>query len=372
MFSGAVATVVRPENLRYNLRLLKARHPMLMPVIKADAYGHGVRMAARILREEGILHMAVGTIREAALLRADGHTAVLVSLMGLLEPDDAEIAIREKITPLVHNRETLEYFAEQSAALNLPATIALKFDTGMSRLGFPVEDASAIAERCRTLPGKIRPVLMLSHFAGADDAKLDEVTGLQRRRFHEAELAVKHIFPTIQTSLANSPGLLSWPNRFGDLVRPGLVLYGANPLYGTDRECLGEGLMPVMEVSAPVVSVHSLRQGESVSYGCLFRAPRDMRVAVVGIGYADGFPRSMSQTGSVLIQGKRAFILGRVCMQMCITDVTDIQNVAPGNRAFILGGEGSLRIRAEEMANWCGTIPYELFCSLGKNHRMEV
>ena len=330
MFLSSAIITVHLENLRHNLKTLLARHPSLMPVIKADAYGHGVVAVARVLAEEGIQHMAVGSVGEGALLRQEGHTAFLLALMGLARDEDTALAASYDITPLVHSRESLE----------------------------------------RTLK-EVRPVLVMSHLAASDTPALDDFTHEQARRFHEATESMKAVFPGLKTSLTNSPGLLCWPSYVGDLARPGVTLYGGNPLHGTDRAKLGMGLLPVMEMAAPVLSVHPVVKGATVSYGCLYTAPKDIRAAVVGAGYADGYPRSLSMRGSVLIRGQRAPILGRVCMQMCIVDVTDIPGVEPGDTAYLLGGSGPLAIRPEELAEWWGTISYEVFCALGRNRRVS-
>ena len=372
MFLSSAIITVHLENLRHNLRTLLARHPSLMPVIKADAYGHGIVAVARVLAEEGIRHMAVGSIGEGALLRQEGHTAFLLALMGLAREEDTALAANYDITPLVHNRESLERLLVQShlTGRQTPLTIAVKFDTGMARLGFRVEEAAELADYLRTLK-EVQPVLVMSHFAGSDTPALDDFTHEQARRFHKAAEAVRAVFPDIKTSLTNSPGLLCWPSYAGDLARPGITLYGGNPLHGTDRAKLGMGLLPVMEMAAPVLSVHPVEKGSTVSYGRLYTAPKDIMTAVVGAGYADGYPRSLSMRGSVLIRGKRAPILGRVCMQMCIVDVTNIPDVTPGDTAHLLGGPGPLAIRPEELAEWWGTISYEVFCTLGRNRRVS-
>ncbi len=343
-----------------------------MPVIKADAYGHGIVAVARVLAEEGITHMAVGSVGEGALLRQDGHTAFLLALLGLARDEDTAIAANYDITPLVHNRESLQRILVQSHLTGRPTplSIAVKFDTGMSRLGFRVEEAADLADYLRTLH-EVHPVLVMSHLAASDTPALDAFTHEQAKRFLDAAASMKAVFPNIKTSLTNSPGLLCWPSYVGDLARPGVTLYGGNPLHGTDRAKLGMGLLPVMEMAAPVLSVHPVEQGATVSYGCLYKAPRDIRVAVVGAGYADGYPRALSMRGAVLVRGRRAPILGRVCMQMCIVDVTDIPGVEPGDTAYLLGGPGPLSIRPEELAEWWGTISYEVFCALGRNRRVS-
>ena len=372
MFLSSALITVHLENLRHNLKTLLARHPLLMPVIKADAYGHGVVAVARVLAEEGITHMAVGSVGEGALLRQDGHTAFLLALLGLARDEDTAIAANYDITPLVHNRESLQRILVQSHLTGRPAplSIAVKFDTGMSRLGFRVEEAADLADYLRTLD-EVRPVLVMSHLAASDTPALDAFTHEQAKRFLDAAASMKAVFPGIKTSLTNSPGLLCWPSYVGDLARPGVTLYGGNPLHGTDRAKLGMGLLPVMEMAAPVLSVHPVEKGATVSYGCLYTAQRDIRVAVVGAGYADGYPRALSMRGAVLVRGRRAPILGRVCMQMCIVDVTDIPGVEPGDTAYLLGGPGPLSIRPEELAEWWGTISYEVFCALGRNRRVS-
>ena len=187
MFLSSAIITVHLENLRHNLKTLLARHPSLMPVIKADAYGHGVVAVARVLAEEGIQHMAVGSVGEGALLRQEGHTAFLLALMGLARDEDTALAASYDITPLVHSRESLERILAQSHLTGRakPLTVAIKFDTGMSRLGFRVDEAAELADYLRTLK-EVRPVLVMSHLAASDTPALDDFTHEQARRFHEA------------------------------------------------------------------------------------------------------------------------------------------------------------------------------------------
>ena len=338
-------------------------------VVKADAYGHGAVQVARTLQELGADYLAVSSIDEAMELRAGGiHMPILI--LGHTPPERVEELLRYHITQTVTcEAKALEYSAE---AVRCGGTLKvhIKVDTGMSRLGFRVDEAAELADYLRTLK-EVRPVLVMSHLAASDTPALDDFTHEQARRFHEATESMKAVFPGLKTSLTNSPGLLCWPSYVGDLARPGVTLYGGNPLHGTDRAKLGMGLLPVMEMAAPVLSVHPVVKGATVSYGCLYTAPKDIRAAVVGAGYADGYPRSLSMRGSVLIRGQRAPILGRVCMQMCIVDVTDIPGVEPGDTAYLLGGSGPLAIRPEELAEWWGTISYEVFCALGRNRRVS-
>ncbi|MEG2005058.1 MAG: alanine racemase, partial [Bilophila sp.] len=172
MFLSSALITVHLENLRYNLQTLLARHPLLMPVIKADAYGHGVVAVAKVLAEEGIRHMAVGSVGEGALLREEGHDAFLLALLGLARDEDAAVAARYKITPLIHNQESLQRILVQARS-DAPLGIAIKFDTGMARLGFTVAEAAELADYLRT-HASLAPVLVMSHLAASDTPALDD------------------------------------------------------------------------------------------------------------------------------------------------------------------------------------------------------
>ena len=357
MFLSSAIITVHLENLRHNLKHCWPATLLSCRSSRPTAYGHGVVAVARVLAEEGIQHMAVGSVGEGALLRQEGHTAFLLALMGLARDEDTALAASYDITPLVHSRESLERILAQShlAGRAKPLTVAIKFDTGMSRLGFRVDEAAELADYLRTLK-EVRPVLVMSHLAASDTPALDDFTHEQARRFHEATESMKAVFPGLKTSLTNSPGLLCWPSYVGDLARPGVTLYGGNPLHGTDRAKLGMGLLPVMEMAAPVLSVHPVVKGATVSYGCLYTAPKDIRAAVVGAGYADGYPRSLSMRGSVLIRGQRA----PYPWAGVYADVHRRRDRYPGRRTrrygLSAGGSGPLAIRPEELAEWWGTI----------------
>ncbi len=366
MSFNCVRVIVHLERLRRNLRKLERLHSSLLPIIKADAYGHGCEAVARTLEEEGIVCMAVGTVEEGVHLRGRGIRARLLNLMGPVDAEDPARAAASGITMLVHDGETLRRAAAHGASF--PLEIAIKFDSGMSRLGFPCEEAPAVAEALRAIPA-LRPVLAVSHLACADEPLRDACTHEQASRFYRAVAALRTAFPDIESSLGNSSALLGLPGLGGDRVRPGLALYGVNPLRGTVREGSGRMLEPVMEAWAPVLSVHVVRQGAGLSYGHTFTAPKDMRIAVIGAGYADGWPRALSGKGSVTLHGRRFPIVGRVCMQMTLIDVTGSDDTAVGDRAFLLGGPGPVPVSADEIADLCGTIPYEPLCSFGRNPR---
>lgn len=373
MYLSNICIKIHLERLRYNLRILRSRYPKIMPVIKADAYGHGILIVANVLRDEGIQCMAVGSVSEGFLLRKEGHKAFLLALLGILSKEDAVIAARYDITPVIHSSESLQAIAAHSH-LSTPSdtrlSIAVKIDTGMGRLGFPAEEYASLIELLRNTP-QVKPVLLVSHFASSDLPEYDRVTHEQVKRFITVYEAIKEIFPDIKTSLANSPGILAWPKYIGDFARPGLALYGGNPLYGTSRTRLGKGLLPVMEVDAPILATTHISMGSSIGYGCTYTATKDMRIAIVGVGYADGYSRNLSNKAWMLINGKRAQVVGRICMQVCMVDITDNHTVSIGDTAYLLGGEGTLAIKPEELAEWWGTVPHEVFCAFGTSTTLQ-
>lgn len=379
--TGLVSVRVDLGALRRNWRFLlaRARGEPPMAVVKGDAYGHGIVEVSRALLEEGCMTFAVGSVAEGVFLRRAfaGHGARhvrILPLLGVLDERDAAAVVAHGLLPLVHSpREAALLGAAHSGAAPLP--VAVKVDTGMGRLGFRSAQMKELVAALRAA-GNLAPVLLLSHLAAADDPAEDAAVADQVASFLETYATLRAMWPGMAASIANSAGhlaadalLAAMPPHVG---RPGFALYGGNPFAGTARAALGAALEPVMAVSAPVLAVHDLAPGESVSYGRTFTAPAPMRVAVIGAGYADGFSRGLSGRGAVHLGGARRPVLGRVCMQMHMADVTHFPAARAGDEAFLLGGEGAERIGADELAGLWGTIPYEVFCMLGKNRRTYV
>lgn len=357
------------DHLRHNLALLRASGKPLMPVVKADAYGHGLAGVAAVLAAEGVDHMAVGTVAEGAFLRRSGFGGTIVALLGVVDDEDLVAARTHGVVPLVHDWPGLRRLAGNRPG-GAPLRVAVKCDTGMARLGFTVEDMGEVAAFLAGRSGLL-PILLVSHLAVADDPGEDAYTRAQAARFGEAARALRARFPEVRLSLGNTACLLAFPELAGDLARPGLALYGSNPLHGTERAILGAGLEPVMEVCAPVLAVHPLPAGHSLGYGRTYVASSDRLVAVVGMGYADGYRRNPAPGACMTVGGYRAPVIGRVAMQMTCLDITDVPDavrtaVRPGDEAFILGGPGAA-VTPQELAEWWGAIPYEVTCLLGKN-----
>ncbi len=373
MESSYLRVFIHEKALRSNIQWLKSRHGALLPVIKADAYGHGLCNVAEILQHEGIEHMATGTVHEAVLLRQHGIGGQLVALLGAMTPCEATLAAHYNITVLVHDEVSLQL----AAACHKPLQVAIKINTGMERLGFSPEKVSELVDVLLSYP-YLQPYLVLSHLASADNPDKDAYTHMQIERFYNAAVFLRQTWPFLRTSLGNSAGSLRFSGHAGDLARPGISLYGVNPLQGTAEAFLGNGLVPVMEVQAPVLAIRSLEKGQALGYGCSFVAPYACQIAVIGAGYADGLHRALSNGGraeensAVVLHKKRAPLRGRVCMQMCMAECSSIHNVRVGDMAHILGGGCDNAITADDVAAWAGTIAYEVLCGLGKGARSFV
>ena len=357
------------DHFRRNIEELMKKGHTLMPVIKADAYGHGVRKAAAVLEDMGIGWAAAGTLKEAAVVRDTGFSGKIVALLSRVpDEDDVRLAHEKHLAPLIHNREGLAAVKNAMRGLDAstPLDIAVKVETGMGRLGFRLEDMEEVADFLVESP-ELSPLVQVSHFAVADDPKEDEYTRHQCDIFYRAAAVMHRKFPAMRCSLGNTAGLVEGVTDKDDICRPGLALYGYDPLFGTAHEGVCGPLLPVMEVSAPLISVHPLHKGESVSYGRTFRADSERLVGWVAIGYADGYRRNPAPGASMCINGVRVPVIGRVAMQMTCVDLTDLAvPPSPGDTVYILGGPGNA-VSAQELADWWDTIPYEVICLLGKN-----
>ena len=307
------------------------RPDRLMPVIKSDAYGHGMTEVAHALDAAGARHFAVGTVAEGICLRQDGLAQTILPLLGCQNDEDWQQASACGLTPLITGFEALE----KAAALSSPA------------------DPWGVA---------------VSHFPCADMPEKEDFTRRQLEKFTAMTDSLRAAYPALKRSLANSAGTMGWPESRFELCRPGFSLYGGNPFRGTAWEERGAGLEPVMEVSAPLLQVRHLKPGEGISYGQTFIAPREMSVAVVGAGYATGYPRGASGRIHVLVNGRRAPQVGRICMGMFMIDVTGLSARA-GDLAWLLGGPaapGETPVSIDELAEACGGFSYELLCLLGQ------
>ena len=356
-------TEIDLSNLEHNYRALRAMLPQgcrFLGVVKADAYGHGAVQVARRLETLGAEYLAVACLDEALELRQAGITTPIL-ILGYTPTDRAEALLDNGITQTVYDVEMARALSNAAAAAGKTLKIHVKADTGMSRLGWLCggEDQSAameaIAQVC-ALPG-LEAEGIYTHFANADGD--EDYTMLQFTRFLDLLEALKERGITFAIRhCAASAAALKFPCTHLDMVRPGIALYGHYP----DPSCEGldgPGLRPVMTLKTRVASVKAVPAGTPVSYGCTHVLDRETKLAALTIGYADGLPRLCADKLEVLIGGQRAPIVGRICMDMCMADVTGL-DVAPGDEVEVFGEH----LPIEDVAALAGTIQYELLCAV--------
>lgn len=338
----------------------------LIPVIKSDAYGHGLMPVARTLDRCGCLNFAVGTVSEGKALREAGYTQKIIPLLGARSTEEWQTAHQLDLIPPVLDQESLK-MAAHACPGHARMDVAIALNTGMGRLGFSQEEMPDLIEGLHRYP-MLNPVLAISHFACADVPEEYHYTVAQQERFQSMTKALRAFFPAMQRSINNSAGLQNLSESAYELQRPGITLYGGNPFVGTVWESKGIGFEWVMSLSAPILQVRMLKRGESVSYGRIFTATHPMKIAIIGMGYATGFSRALSNRADLLIHGVRCPQIGRVCMGMIMADVSGLGDVEVGDLAWILGGKadfGHRPITAQEIAEELGTISYEVLCLFG-------
>ena len=337
-----------------------------MAVVKADAYGHGEHRISKAVEELGADWLAVSNIEEALSIRSGGVKLPIL----VLGPTPAEYArelAEHNITQTVFSREYAEALYEAASALRVRLNVQIKLDTGMNRIGFNPglpEDLAMLVElyRCKY----INWTGVFTHFASADETGEDGVSYTRKQfdRFMEvcALLEAEGISLGLR-HCCNSAGAIHFPEMQLDMVRVGISLYGLLP----SPEC-AEYITPypVMSLYAAVTMVKPLHKGQAVSYGRIFTAPKDMMIATIAIGYADGYNRNYSNRGWMLLHGKEAPIVGRICMDQCMVDVTDIPEVQVGDIATVAGTDGDATLTMDDLAALSDTINYEKVCLVGK------
>lgn len=361
-------------NLRHNYETLKARLPVgtrFLGVVKADAYGHGALPVSKELEKLGCAYLGVACIDEALALREGGVKAPIL-IMGYTDPDLTGALIESALTQTVYSAELAEAYSAKAAALGKRLTVHIKLNSGMCRLGLDCRARARAMDELLAilkLPG-LYAEGVFTHFAVADEPG-DPFTLEQFQVFTDfvQELETKSGHHFALKHCANSGAVINYPQTSVDMVRPGLALYGISPS-GNNPEL---GLRPVMSVRARVAQVTTVHPGDTVSYGRIYTAKETRRVAVVAFGYADGLFRPLSGKFDMLIHGQRARQIGRICMDMCMVDVTGIPGVKTGDTATIFGRDGDAFIGAEELTDKINTIPYELLCAISARvHRVYL
>jgi alanine racemase len=332
----------------------------VMAVVKANAYGHGAVETTKSLIRQGVSRVCVVSTEEGITLRQAGINAPIIVLGPLFREQFADL-FAYQLTPVVSDSSVLPALAEAAASLPSSYPVHLKVETGMGRLGIS-QDEFARAIGAGGFPKSLQLEGLMTHLADTDGASRD-ATQQQLIRFNEAIETVKaggFTVPLIHA--ANSAGAVRFPQAHFSLVRPGIMLYGYHTL---PKSVAVPDLIPVLSLRTCIAQLRAVQPGGTVSYNGSFTAKRPTRIAVLPIGYADGLSRRLSNRGHVLIRGQRAPIAGLVCMDMVMVDVTQISGAAVGDEAVLIGRQGEDQITANDIAEWTGTIPYEVLCSIG-------
>lgn len=371
-----VCAEINLDHLALNLRAVRKGMPenaRLMAVVKADGYGHGAVEAAKVLLYHGADALGVAICEEGVHLRAH-HILAPVLVMGFTPEPLLEEVIRHRLIQTVFSADTAHVLAKTAARLDTRADVHIKIDTGMSRLGFMPDEASvdAICE-IASLPS-LHVSGIYTHFA-TSDALDNSFMHEQRARFawvlealHKRGLTipVRHMANSGAFAQTLRGGVFADEGFFADMIRVGVLLYGLLPSGAMAEVCAPLGLKPVMRLVTQVSMVKSIPAGSGVGYGHMFRSQRETKVATLPVGYADGYARRLSNKARVLIGGRPAPVIGAICMDQCMVDVTDIPEVKPGDEVVMLGTQGTETVSADELADIVGTIGYEIVCGIGK------
>ena len=361
-----VLAIVDLDAIASNIKNIRAKvdkNSGIIGIIKADAYGHGSVETAKVLLDNGADWLAVAVVDEGLNLRKNGITAPIL-LLGYTPELRLNDVINNGFIQTVYSYDTAKKLSDAASALGKKAVIHIKIDTGMGRIGYRVNEESADEiVKISKLPN-IDVNGMFTHFSTADEAdkaytleqynkfvKMNDM--LEERGLH---IPVKHA--------ANSAAIMDFDNMMFNMVRPGIILYGAYPSDEVKKENLS--LSPAMSIKTHVSYVKDVNEGDSISYGRKYTAPSKRRIATIPVGYADGFIRAYSKGGKVRVRREYAPIVGRICMDQFMVDVTDIDGVEVNDEVVLMGKQGDKEITADFIASVLDTINYEVFCTLSK------
>ena len=349
------------DKLRRNLRAIRSRlagpHVETLAIVKADAYGHGMKEVARALKGEGVRFFGVASVEEALELR---HVCKKerILVLGSFCADYISIYAGSKIMPTISSLEDIRALGR---GLKKPLRVHVKIDTGMGRLGVWHRDARVFFEELKRHKDKIVLEGVYTHFSSADHADKRR-TQEQIRLFNEAVSVVRSLgFAPRYFHAANSMGLAHFKKSHLNLVRPGILLYGVQP---REVRSLAKSLRPILELKTRVSFLKEIEKGRTISYGATYRAPKKTRVATLPIGYSHGFRVGFSNKGFVAIRGQLCPVVGRVTMDQTIVDVGGVPSVRRWDPVTLIGKNGGVELTASGLAGILGTIPYEIFCSI--------
>lgn len=359
--SRTVYAKVSLKAIRENIRNVRSRvknGAKFCAVVKADAYGHGAVAVAKAALEEGADYLAVAILEEAVALRKAGFVEPIL-ILGYTPPEQSGQVVEYDVEQTVFTLEAVQALSAAAVRMGKKAKVHIKVDTGMHRIGVAPEQAGIFAAAATSLPG-VEIIGIFSHFATADE-KDKTFAYKQLAMFQEAIQRVKNQGISIPIKhIANSAAILEMPQAHFDMVRAGIILYGLWPSGEVQRSVK---LQPAMQFCARVAYIKNVPPKRGISYGQVFRTCRESRIATLPVGYADGWQRMLSGRAKVWIRGGHAPVVGKICMDQCMIDVTDIEGVRCGDEAVLFG---TPELSADMVADWLGTISYEVVCMVGK------
>ena len=350
------------EALRWNLRQIRERvgtRVKILCMVKANGYGHGAGAIAQTLAETGTDAFGVATLEEGVELRQAGIRAPVLVLAGAYD-DQLDEFFSHSLTPVVHDLSRLEHLEQLVKQRDSTLDVQLKIDTGMGRLGLAATESDLWIGAIKKLSA-LKIAGVFSHFSHAESVE-GEYTRQQLQIFNRVveRLRAESIRPPL-VHLANSAATITLPAAHFDMVRPGIMLYGVYPAPAMASQI---SLKPVLAWQTKILQLKKVPSKTSISYGQTFITKRESLIATLPIGYADGYPRLLSNRGEVLVGGQRAKVAGRVCMDLTMIDVTDIRNVKQGDEVVLLGRQSDAEISADQIAAWANTISYEILTSI--------
>ncbi len=355
-------------NLDYNIKRIREKvgpDREIIGVIKADAYGHGSIMCAKVLRENGVKTFAVATLQEAVTLRKAGTKEDII-MLGLTPDLYADVIAEYDITPVVCDSANAKAISDAAEKMGKTVSGLIAIDTGMGRIGYLADEIETSIEDIKRIEAlshfKIKG--LFSHMSTADAA--------DKTFSHEQEAKYNAFFQALVKSginvpvrtLANSASIMELPSVYFEAVRPGIILYGCYPSNEVDRNQLS--IKPVMSVKADIVHVKNVPENFSVGYGRKYISEKPARIATIALGYADGYPRPYSSQAKVIVNGVVCPIAGNICMDQCMIDVSAVPDVKVGDEVIVMGSDGVNSILADDIAEATGTINYEICCAFGQ------
>ncbi len=353
------------SNLDYNIKQIRQKvgDKEIIGVVKADGYGHGSVAVSNVLLDNGVKTLAVATLQEAITLRESGITCPVI-MLGITPEMYADTLLEYDITPVTSSYENAAAISETAKAEGKVIDAFAAVDTGMGRIGFlPGDDGIEEIKKISRLSNlKIKG--LFSHFATADER---DKTYAEQQLSHYNKIYERLKRAGVDIPLrtfANSAAVMEIPAAYFDAVRPGIILYGCYPSREVDKNQLS--VKPVMSVKANIVHLKKVQPGFSVSYGRKFTTGKESLIATLALGYADGYPRYLSGKGRVIVNGVYAPVVGNICMDQCMIDVTEVPGVKLGDEVVIMGSQGDLTIPADEIGEKTGTINYEVVCAFGQ------